>query len=112
MEPIEQEPRRLAADDDDEPVAPPKPWTERGQDIGALLWASFLTAAAATMLFFAFVDPAEMQAAMLSRREVLRITGYSIGFFFFWLITAASAALTVYLVRTRKNTNGPDDRRR
>ena len=46
-------------DEAGEELTPP-PWPRKRQDIAALLWASFLTAAAGTMLFFAFVDPAEM----------------------------------------------------
>jgi hypothetical protein len=28
------------------------------------------------------------------------MTGYAIGFFFIWILTGASAALTLYLLRT------------
>jgi hypothetical protein len=29
------------------------------------------------------------------------MTGYALGFFFLWVVAAAAAALTVYLIRTR-----------
>lgn len=64
------------------------------------LWCSFLAASVATLLFFAFVDPAPAVA-------VLRPTGalpsrtalYSIGFLFFWSMCALAAGLTAWLLR-------------
>jgi hypothetical protein len=79
-----------------------RPWGRRAQVIAAVLWTSFLTAAAATMLFFAFVDPADMEHAMRLPMEHTRMTSYSIGFFFFWLITGVSSALSVYLLTTAR----------
>jgi hypothetical protein len=64
------------------------------------LWCSFLAAGLATMLFFAFIDPAPVAA-------LLRPTGaapgrtalYSLGFFFFWTFCALAAGLTAFLMR-------------
>jgi hypothetical protein len=64
------------------------------------LWCSFLAACLATVMFFAFVDPAPVVA-------VLRPTGaapgrtalYSIGFLFFWTFCALAASLTAWLLR-------------
>jgi hypothetical protein len=64
-------------------------------------WCSFLVAAVATMVFFAFVDPPALGDIMEPPFAVDRMTGYAIGFFCFWLLGAAAAALTVYLIRTR-----------
>lgn len=75
-------------------------WSRGRQDIAAVLWPSFLAAGVATMLFFAFFDPLELYPAMAIPFEISRMQGYGIGFFFFWLITAASSAVSVFLART------------
>lgn len=79
---------------------PPRPWSTAAQTVAAVLWPSFLAAAMATMLFFAFVDPALVHEATSPPLEVNRMTGYAIGFFFFWFVTAVSSAVSVYLLRT------------
>jgi hypothetical protein len=76
--------------------------TRRQRDAAVIGWASFLCAAAASVLLFAFVDPADLGALTDSLLDVSRMTGYALGFFFLWLLAAASAALTVYLIRTRR----------
>ena len=78
------------------------PWSRRAQAIAAVVWPSFLAAAFATMLFFAFVDPAAMPEAFSLPVEFSRMTGYAIGFFFFWLITAISSGISVFLLRTAR----------
>ena len=85
------------------------PWSRRAQAIAAVVWPSFLAAAFATMLFFAFVDPGAMPAALSLAVEFSRMTGYAIGFFFFWLITAISSSMSVFLLRTarRDSKNKP-----
>jgi hypothetical protein len=72
-------------------------------------WCSFLVAAAATMVFFAFVDPLALGDVTEPPLNVSRMTGYAIGFFFFWVLAAGSAALTVYLIRTRHGHPPPAD---
>ena len=79
-----------------------RPWSRRAQAIAAVVWPSFLAAAIATMLFFAFVDPGEMEQAMNQPLEFSRMTGYGLGFFFFWLIAIVSSAVSVYLLRTAR----------
>ena len=79
---------------------PPKPWSPAAQAVAAVLWPSFLAAAFATMLFFAFVDPSQVHEATTPPLDVNRMTGYAIGFFFFWFVTALSSAVSVYLVLT------------
>jgi hypothetical protein len=79
---------------------PPPPWSRAAQAIAAVLWPSFLAASLATMLFFAFVDPELLAEATSPPLEVSRLTGYAIGFFFFWVITLVSSAVSVYLVQT------------
>ena len=64
------------------------------------------------MLFFAFVDPVRMEEAMSEPLEFTRMTGYGLGFFFFWLIAIVSSALSVYLLRTahrKRSGNGNRD---
>lgn len=75
--------------------------TRRQRDVFVIGWCSFLTAAVATMVFFAFVDPLALADITEPPLPVDRMSGYALGFFFFWLLAAGSATLTVYLIRTR-----------
>jgi hypothetical protein len=74
--------------------------TERQRDVAAAGWCSFLAAAAGAMVLFAFVDPKTLFHVSQPAFHVGRMTGYAIGFFFLWALTGASAALTLYLLRT------------
>lgn len=66
--------------------------------LGAVLWPAFLTAAAATVVFFANIDPATLRAQTLPDVPISREAGYAIGFFMFWAIGTASSALTLLLL--------------
>jgi hypothetical protein len=97
-----------------QPSASPDPSPPAGPDDGiasvtgeptgrvwlTALWCSFLAACLATMLFFAFVDPAQVVALL---RPTVAAPGrtalYSIGFLFFWLFCALAAGLTAWLLR-------------
>ena len=96
--------------DGEEPEPAARPWSPARQAVAALLWASFLAAACGTMLFFAFVDPAEMMHAIAPDPGDSRLAGYGYGFFFFWLLCLGAAALAVFLIRSgrRNNGNGSD----
>jgi Na+-driven multidrug efflux pump len=92
-------------------------WPRLWQDVAIVAWPSFLVAAVATMICFAFIDP-----VLIGNDDypppafASRMTGYAVGFFFFWLISALSSLLTLYLARTEKpgppGTAVPDQRER
>lgn len=78
-------------------------------DAGIVVWASFLSACVATLVFFAFVDPTligddDRPPVWIPDRK----TGYAIGFFFFWLMCAFASAFTAYLVETRSTDPSAD----
>jgi hypothetical protein len=75
--------------------------TRRQRDVAVVGWCSFLAASLGTMVFFAWVDPLALADITEPPLPVDRMTGYALGFFFLWLVAAAAAALTVYLIRTR-----------
>lgn len=81
----------------------------RQRDVFVVGWCSFLVAAVATMVFFAWVDPLSLAEVTEPPLGVDRMTGYAIGFFFFWAVAAGSAALTVYLIRTRRGHRPAED---
>ena len=81
-------------------VDPPRHWSRRARDLGNMVWISFLMAAAATMVFFAMVDPLVLSGMTTPGWEISRQTGYAIGFFMFWLLTAATCALSFFMART------------
>jgi hypothetical protein len=68
----------------------------RVQRIIAVLWLSFLMAGIATGIFFSTIDPVELKYCV-SFPEVSRTGAYTIGFFLFWLLTASSSLLAVFL---------------
>ena len=77
------------------------------QRIGAILWPSFFAAGVATMVFFAFVDPLALRDMTFPHIEISRGLGYSIGFFMFWMATAASSLFTWILLRPAGRFNRP-----
>jgi hypothetical protein len=62
-----------------------------------ILWPSFIAAGAAEVAFFTIFDPSDFDAG--------RLAAYSIGFFLFWALAAASSALTFLLQRSRDEVN-------
>jgi hypothetical protein len=95
--------------DDSDPTAvtepegePPKAWRRKQRDIANILWVSFLTASAATMIFFASVDPDVLSGNNTLGWEISRQSGYALGFFGFWALTALTGFLCVLLVRTER----------
>lgn len=77
------------------------------QRLGAILWPSFFAACVCTMVFFAFVDPVELKNITFPNVEISRTGGYTIGFFMFWLATAASSTFTWLLLRKPTHVNKP-----
>ncbi len=71
------------------------------RDIGIAIWSSFLAAALASVCFFATFDPVVLQddAELLRGAFSPRMTGYTLGFFFFWAFTLLAAGLAVFLAR-------------
>jgi hypothetical protein len=66
--------------------------------VGAVVWPSFFAAGVATIMFFAIVDPVELARITWPNIEITRMTGYSIGFFMFWLCTISACLFTAMLV--------------
>jgi hypothetical protein len=70
--------------------------------VGIIGWASFLTAAFATMLCFAFLDPQAFVEGHAPAWWGPRMRVYAIGFFFFWFVAIAAATLACLLARPRR----------
>ena len=81
------------------PVFPPR-WVRR---VGGTLWPSFLTACAASIVFFANVDPATLNMQTLPGWELSRMTGYSIGFLMFWGVGLCSSMMTFLLTDGKRD---------
>lgn len=85
--------------------APHDPGSAAGR-WGAVLWPSFLGAAALNALLFSVVDPQALHglgtSAPLawSNRAV-----YTVGFFVLWLALAACSAITSWLLKTAGDVN-------
>jgi hypothetical protein len=75
--------------------------SQRWRDIAVALWTSFLAASGASVLCYAFVDPVDLELLRgIDSPFLARMTGYALGFFFFWGVALAACLLTLYLVRT------------
>jgi hypothetical protein len=66
---------------------------------GAVLWPSFFSAAVASLVCFAFVDPAELGHALWIDVDLGRRGAYTLGFFAFWACTLGSSLFTAILLR-------------
>lgn len=93
----------------DSPASPPDtdlapPLAQR---LGAVLWPSFFAAGVATMVFFAFVDPLTLRDVTFPEMPFSRELGYTIGFFMFWIATAASSLFTSILLCPASRFNRP-----
>jgi hypothetical protein len=77
--------------------APTPDLGRRARAFGAVLWASFLAAAAGTRFFFAFISPDELLGGTPDNDMVDHIGVYTLGFFGLWLLSALSASLALYL---------------
>jgi hypothetical protein len=74
------------------------------QRLGWVLWPSFLMACAAELAFFALFDPSDLHLFGVPIGAG-RMTVYTIGFFAFWAIGAASSAITVFLAQSPFEVN-------
>lgn len=69
-----------------------------------VLWPSFLVAGVVEIIFFTVINPRELY--LLGDPVYLDpLATYSIGFFAFWLICAASSLTTLYFQRTSEDIN-------
>lgn len=68
-----------------------------------ILWPSFVTGAIGAALFFSLLDPVDL--SFVGPLELSRKAGYTIGFFFFWALGAASSAFTCFLQRRADEVN-------
>lgn len=72
----------------------------RGRAVVTVLWCSFLAASVATMVTFALVDPARISDALpWAGAGASRTAVYSLGFFYFWAVSAAAGALTAFMLQ-------------
>lgn len=71
-----------------------------------VLWPSFLVAGIAETLFFTLINPRELYL-LGEAVDFAPIATYSIGFFGFWVLCAASSLLTLYLAGTPDGTQAP-----
>lgn len=80
----------------------PAEWSRDTQKYAVLTWISFLTSAAFSMVFFAYVDPLVIVDALNIAAIESRNAGYAIGFFFLWANAWIACWLTVRLIRRKR----------
>ena len=68
-----------------------------------ILWPSFFVGGVASVAFFLVLDPVDFR--MVGPLELSRMAGYTLGFFFFWAVAAASSAFTCFLQRSSDEIN-------
>lgn len=72
-----------------------------------VFWPSFLVAGLAEIIFFTVIDPQELYF-FGEPVYVSDLATYSIGFFGFWLICAASSFTTIFFQRGSDEVNHPE----
>jgi hypothetical protein len=65
----------------------------RSRALGMIVWSAFLSAAAASVVCFALIDPLAIAAGETPQWWTDRLHVYAVGFFFFWFIGLIAAAL-------------------
>lgn len=73
-----------------------------------VLWPSFLVAGIAEIVFFTVVNPQELYL-LGEPVKYSPIATYSIGFFAFWMLCAASSLMTLFFQRTSDEINFPEE---
>ena len=91
---------------EDDPLLPvaPRNTSDFVQRLMWVLWPAFLFAGIAEGIVFTLVDPHDIHLWDDSI-ELSRTAIYTLGFFFFWAITTASSALTVFLAKSPWEVN-------
>ncbi len=75
-----------------------------GKWLMLILWPSFIVVCIAEGVFFTLIDPQELY--LLGEPIHWSATAvYSVGFFLFWAVAAASSAFTCFLQRTAGDVN-------
>ena len=75
-----------------------------GKSLMWILWPSFIVGGIAEGVFFTLIDPQELY--LLGEPIHWSATAvYSVGFFLFWAVAAASSAFTCFLQRTAGDVN-------
>lgn len=80
----------------------PAEWSRETQKYAVLSWISFLSAAAFSVVLFAFIDPLIIVDAVNVRFIESRSSGYAIGFFFLWANAWVACWYTVRLIRRKR----------
>ncbi|MEX0957708.1 MAG: hypothetical protein WDZ63_00320 [Burkholderiales bacterium] len=75
-----------------------------GRRLIYILWPSFIVGGLAEALFFTAFDPMDL-ALFGAPFTWSRTAVYSIGFFAFWAVAAASSAFTCFLQRSADEVN-------
>lgn len=76
-------------------------------DVALVLWPAFFAACAASLLFFAAVDPLLLRdAGPRAFAGIDRDSGYALGFLFFWGTCTLASALSVFLIRSGQGSPG------
>jgi hypothetical protein len=68
-----------------------------------ILWPGFVMAIPAVGVVFTLVDPEELHWSGSAAAN--RMAAYTLGFFFFWALGAASSAMTDLLQRSSRDLN-------
>ncbi len=85
-------------------------WTRDTQRLAALSWLSFLTAAAFSVLLFAYIDPLLIVDSINVRFIESSNAGYAIGFFFLWANGWVAGWLSLRLTRRKRHRTGARNR--
>ncbi len=70
----------------------------------SVLWPSFVVGGAAEVVFFTVISPQELYL-FGETVDLGPLATYSVGFFLFWAVAAASSAVTLFLQKSAAEVN-------
>ena len=77
-------------------------WSRDKVKLAVLTWITFLSAAAFSVVFFAFIDPLTIVDSINVSYIESPNAGYAIGFLFLWALAWLSGWLVLRLVRRKR----------
>lgn len=75
-------------------------WNQRQRDWAVVIWISFLTACAGSVVLFGLVSPIDIAGIWADEYEISIQLAYGLDFAFMFLLCLLASALTMYMIRT------------
>lgn len=75
-------------------------WNQRQRDWAVVIWISFLTASAGSVILFGLVSPIDIAGQWAEEYNIGVRLAYGLDFAFLFVLCLLASALTMYMIRT------------